>query len=54
MAIDDTCRELAAQMTDDDLLTGHCTLDPDSPLLPTMRTELRRRLAERPQNGEDQ
>ena len=54
MAIDDTCRELAAQMTDDDLLAGHCALGPDSPLLPAVRAELRRRLAERPQNGEDQ
>lgn len=54
MSADAACRELAATMTDDDLLAGLCALGPDSPLLPAVRAEVRRRLAERPQNGAGQ
>jgi hypothetical protein len=44
MSADDACRELATRMTDDDLLAGLCALGPDSPLLPAVRAEVRRRL----------
>lgn len=54
MSVDEACREVASKMTDDDLLAGLCALGPDSPLLPAVRAEVHRRLAERPQNGADQ
>ncbi|WP_158217822.1 hypothetical protein [Dietzia alimentaria] len=47
MSLDDSCRELAAKMTDDDLVAGLTALGPDSPLLPAVRAEVRRRLTDR-------
>lgn len=47
MSADEACRELAKKMTDDDLLAGIVALGPDSPLLPHVRTELKRRLKDR-------
>lgn len=51
MSAEEACRELAAKMTDDDLLAdllaGLSALGPDSPLLPAVRADVRRRLTER-------
>lgn len=47
MSAEEACRELAAKMTDDDLLAGLSALGPDSPLLPAVRAEARRRLTDR-------
>lgn len=47
MSVEEACRELAKKMTDDDLIAGVVALGPDSPLLPHVRTELKRRLAAR-------
>lgn len=38
------CREVAAAMTDTDLVDAITVLGPDSPLLPAVRDEIRRRL----------
>lgn len=38
------CREVAAAMPDDELVTALTVLGPDSPLLPAVRDEVRRRL----------
>lgn len=39
------CREVAASTPDDELVTALTVLGPDSPLLPAVRDEVRRRLA---------
>lgn len=44
MAITDSCREVAAAMTVTDLIDAITALGPDSPLLPAVRNEIRRRL----------
>lgn len=44
MAITDACREVTAAMTDTDLVDAITALGPDSPLLPAVRNEIRRRL----------
>ncbi|WP_440221196.1 hypothetical protein [Dietzia sp. MNB45] len=38
------CREVAAAMTDTDLVDAITVLGPDSPLLPAVRDEIRNRL----------
>lgn len=48
MTVEEACRELAARMTDDDLLAGLAALGPDSPLLPAVRAEVRRRMTNHP------
>lgn len=45
MALTDACREVATTMSDTDLVDAIGILGPDSPLLPAVRDELRRRLA---------
>lgn len=45
MALTDACREVAATMSDTDLVDAIGILGPDSPLLPAVRDEIRRRLA---------
>lgn len=44
MAITDACREVAAAMSVTDLVDAITALGPDSPLLPAVRDEIRRRL----------
>lgn len=45
------CREVAATMTDEDLVTAVTVLGADSPLLPAVRRELLARLANRNQEA---
>lgn len=45
MSADKACREVAAAMNDTDLVDAIGILGPDSPLLPAVRDEIRRRLA---------
>lgn len=45
MSAKKACREVAAAMTDIDLTDAITALGPDSPLLPAVRDEIRRRLA---------
>lgn len=40
----DACREVAAAMTNTDLVDAITVLGPDSPLLPAVRDEIRHRL----------
>lgn len=44
MTIRKACLEVAAAMTDTDLVDAITALGPDSPLLPAVRDEIRRRL----------
>lgn len=44
MTVQDACREVAAAMTNTDLVDAVGVLGPDSPLLPAVRDEIRRRL----------
>lgn len=44
MPVQKACREVAAAMTDTDLVDAIAVLGPDSPLLPAVRDEIRRRL----------
>ena len=44
MPLSRACNEVAAAMTDTDLIDAITALGPDSPLLPAVRNEIRRRL----------
>lgn len=44
MSAAEACREVAAAMNNDDLADAITVLGPDSPLLPAVRDEIRRRL----------
>jgi hypothetical protein len=44
MPLSKACNEVAAAMTDTDLVDAITALGPDSPLLPAVRNEIRRRL----------